>query len=86
MVLVVIGEIYVKIPDISDGMLELAFPSNRMNSSEYIEVLESELVLFLENFREKYFIKYKLFRMARLFPRPESNRKCMGDISTPDLC
>lgn len=33
----------------SDGMLDLAFPSCRMNSSEYVGVLEDKLVPFLES-------------------------------------
>lgn len=32
----------------SDGMLEIAFPSSRMNSSEYVGVLEMSLLPFLE--------------------------------------
>lgn len=33
----------------SDGMLSLAFPSCRMNSKEYVDILEEKLVPFLES-------------------------------------
>lgn len=40
----------------SNSMLDLAFPSTKMNSSEYIKVLEDKLVPFLESSNEEHYI------------------------------